>query len=181
VNLRQVAVTLLAGLGLVAVGFFYGHVSASGIDPGSDADPLVSKSFVDQQMTTWQAKVDQLQAKTDQLQAKVDQLQAKVDLQAGGADKGAAATFGVVQLPKGAALIGESGTEIVLRAGQATAIVSPKGGVLDATAGLDLAPDAAVVKNHMLVIPVSDGRGLSAKTDAILIVKGPFTIRPAGQ
>lgn len=174
-NGRQVATTLLAALGLVAVGFLAGKAFASGADPGSDADPLVSKSYVDQIIATLAPKsyVDQ-QVSNLATKAYVDQLTAGLQ------NKGNA-SFGVVLLPKGASLIGESGTEIVLRAGQATAIVSEKGGVLDSTAGIDLAKDAAIKPNHLLIIPVTDGRGLTAKADAILIVKGPFTVKPAGQ
>jgi hypothetical protein len=90
-------------------------------------------------------------------------------------------SFEVVRIPKGSSILGESGTEMVLRGGKATAIVSAMGGVLDATDGIDLWQDAQVPPNHLLVIPVSDGRGLKAQADLILIVKGPYTVKSGGQ
>lgn len=89
--------------------------------------------------------------------------------------------FEVVRVPKDSIILGESGTEIVLRGGKATAIVSAKGGVLDATDGVDLTQGEPVKPNHLLVIPVSDGRGLTAQADLILIVKGPYTVKAPGQ
>jgi hypothetical protein len=70
---------------------------------------------------------------------------------------------------------------MVLRAGKATAIVSAKGGVLDATGSVDLGQGETVKPNHLLVIPVADGRGLNATTDVILIVKSNYSVRLAGQ
>lgn len=61
------AAALAAGLLLLtasifAFGFFYGReAAAAGTDPGSDADPVVSKSYVDQLigLTVVQIKADQ--------------------------------------------------------------------------------------------------------------------------
>lgn len=41
-------VAVVAGAALLAGGFSLGSVRASGADPGSPADPLVSKSYIDQ-------------------------------------------------------------------------------------------------------------------------------------
>lgn len=89
--------------------------------------------------------------------------------------------FQVVNVPKDSALIGEGGTEIVLRAGQAVALSSESGGLLDVTGGTDLEKDTAIVKNHMLVVPRTDGRGVAAKTDIVLMVKGGFEIKKLGE
>ncbi|MFZ5815809.1 MAG: hypothetical protein ACOY93_10970, partial [Bacillota bacterium] len=87
-------------------------------------------------------------------------------------------TFRVVTVPAGQAIIGEAGTEIVLRGGQATAITTPQGGLLNATAGTDMQQGQEVSPNHLLVVPRSDGRGLLAVTDIVLMVKGPATVGP---
>ena len=198
-RLKQIAGAAVVGLGLLGFGFWFGSASAAGTEPGSAADPLVSKSYVDQLVAKLadKAYVDQKTAgfadkayvdqATSQLADKSYVSQAingmatksYVDMKL--AEATAATAYQVVNVPKGAAIIGQSGTEIVLRGGKATAIVSAKGGVLDATGGADLYQGEAVKPNHMLVIPVSDGRGLLAQTDMILIVKGPYTINVAGQ
>lgn len=137
---------LLAGLGgvvLLASGFWIGRVGAETGDPGTTLDPLVSKSYVDQQ-----------------LKALADQ-----------------SGFQVVNLPKGSTFIGDGGTEVVLRAGEVVAVGSNLGGLLDVTGGTDLASGAPVTKNHLLVIPRSDGRGLRASYDSVLMVRGGYTLR----
>lgn len=87
------------------------------------------------------------------------------------------ALYRVVAVPAGQYVIGEAGTEMVLRAGQATAVVSELGGLLDVTAGIDTPGGAEIPPNHLIVIPRSDGRGFYAATDLTLMVKGRVTIK----
>lgn len=169
-NLKQILAASVVGVGLLGFGFWFGNATAGTTDPGSAADPLVSKSYVDQ-------LVAQLAEKTY-----IDQRVA--DLAAQTASKSyvdSKTLFQVVNLPQGSTLLGQSGTEIVLRAGRATAIVSKMGGLLDATTGVDLPQGANVERQHLLVIPVGDGRGVLAQSDSILIVKGTYTVQAAGQ
>jgi hypothetical protein len=164
VRLKQVVMAALIGTGLLGAGFWLGSAVAGTAEPGSAADPLVSKSYVDQLVAKF---VDR---------SYVDNATAPL---ASKAYVDGRVSFQVVNLPKGATLLGESGTELVLRGGKATVVTTPKGGVLDATAGMDMPQGFAVPPNHLLVIPVGDGRGLTAEVDAILIVKGAYTIKPA--
>lgn len=120
--------TLIAALALTAM--LMGK-TALGMGAGTEQDPLVAKSYVDQ----------------------------LVRLQ-------------VLELERGAILRGEAGTEIVLRAGQAVAITSPQGGISDLTAGRDVQAGEIVAKNHLLLIPRSDGRGLKALTDIVVVARG---------
>jgi hypothetical protein len=183
-NLKFAAAAVVAGVSLVAVGVWYGAARAAVAEPGSVDDPLVTKSYVEQLVAGLadKAYVDQAvagradKAYVDQaLKGLVDKsyLETRLSLMN--------ASYQVVTLAKGQRMIGESGTEMVLRAGKATAIVSAKGGVLDATGGVDLGQGETVKPNHLLVIPVADGRGLNATTDVILIVKGNYSVRLAGQ
>ncbi|MEW8977003.1 MAG: hypothetical protein AB2385_01250 [Symbiobacterium sp.] len=86
------------------------------------------------------------------------------------------AVYRVVNVSKGQRVIGEAGTEMVLRSGRATAIVSELGGLLDATQGIDTPGGAEIPKNHLIVVPRSDGRGFYAETNLVLMVKGKITI-----
>lgn len=191
-KLKQVIAATTAGICLLGLGFWVGNVNAGTADPGTAADPLVSKSYVDQVIAGLAGKdyVDQAlsaAATKDYVDravallndhSYVDQAVAKL------ADKSyvdAKTLYSVVNVPQGATLLGESGTEFVLRGGKATAIVTAKGGLLDATDGVDLGQGMAIKPNHQMVVPVSDGRGLLATTDVILIVKGTYTVKPAGQ
>ncbi|HWI61028.1 MAG TPA: hypothetical protein VNT75_04255 [Symbiobacteriaceae bacterium] len=207
--LRRAVAATVAGVVLIGGGFWFGGAFAATAEPGSTADPLVTKSYVDEVVASLVSKeyVDQAVARAVALlnpgtgtggvdKAYVDQAVAKLvekayvdQLAAGLADKAYLESrlaqmktlFEVVRVPKDSIILGESGTEIVLRGGKATAIVSAKGGVLDATDGVDLAQGEPVKPNHLLVIPVSDGRGLTAQADLILIVKGPYTVKAPGQ
>ena len=82
----------------------------------------------------------------------------------------------VVELAPGQALKGFSGTEIILRGGQATIIDSELGGICDATAGIDLRGGEAVPSNHLLIVPRDDGRGIRAQSSVIVMVRGDFVI-----
>lgn len=135
-GLGQAAGLMAAALVLAGVGFWAGGVRAAGIQPGSNADPLVSKSYVDQYVQ-----------------------------------------FRVVNLTKGQMLVADGGTELVVRAGQAAAVASLSGGVSDLTGGKDLKQDEPVSANHLLLIPRSDGRGLKATTDAIVLVRGTYLVQ----
>ena len=85
-------------------------------------------------------------------------------------------SFQVVNMSKGDVLIGEAGTEIILRMGTAEIIATQKGGLADLTSGTDLADGTNMPANHHLVIPVDDGRGIEAKNSVIVMVKGDFTL-----
>ena len=86
-------------------------------------------------------------------------------------------SFRVVNMSKGDVLIGEAGTEIVLRMGTAEIIATQKGGLADLTAGTDLTDGTNMPANHYLVIPVDDGRGIKAKDKVIVMVKGDYTLK----
>lgn len=64
---------LMASLG---IGFFLGHtVQAGTAQPGSAADPLVSQSYVDQQVAE---KTKQMETKVQELQTKATALEQKI-------------------------------------------------------------------------------------------------------
>lgn len=134
---RKILSLTVAAAALVS-GLWVGRVTAQTAEPGSSADPLVSKSYVDQ-----------------------------------------IALFRVVTVPAGQRIIGAAGTEMVLRGGQATALTSAQGGLLNASAGTDMQQGMAIPPNHLIIVPRDDGRGFLAVTDLVLMVKGPATVGPA--
>ena len=82
----------------------------------------------------------------------------------------------VVEVDAGQRLLGGAGTELILRAGRATIIDSDLGGLADVTQGEDLRSGVSVPSNHLLIVPRSDGRGMQATTDIIVMVRGTYTI-----
>lgn len=123
-------------------------VGAAAADPGSETDPLVSKSYVD-------AQISQLKSGSGS----------------------SAASFKPVMLTAGQKLIGEEGTEVILRSGEAMAIDNGANGVSDVTGAADLMTGYWVSQNHLLIIPKSDGRGITAKTDIWVMVRGAYSIQ----
>lgn len=118
---------LILGLGLAS-----GAVST----PGSETDPVVTKSYVDSKVS-----------------------------------------YQPVRLEAGQKLIGDEGTEVILRSGDATAIDNGANGVSDITAGSDLMTGNRVAANHLLLIPRKDGRGIAVSTEAWVMIRGNYTIQ----
>ena len=127
--------------------------SGSAAGPGTENDPLVSLSYVnDVLMPQFKSYVDsQVQQKSGD-------------------------SFNVVELKKGQKIIGIQGTEFILRMGKASIISTEKGGIADITAGVDLPMYSKMPANHLLVVPFTDWRGVSMETDGILLIKGTYTL-----
>lgn len=136
---------------LVAVLLLAGCIVAYAAGAGSADDPLVSKSYVDNAISAIRSEIANM--------------------------GGSADTYTVVEVPAGKMLDCKGGTEVILRSGTATAVDSASGGVSDVTAGLDLSGGQNVTTNHHLIIPRTDGRGLSARTNIIVMVKGDYSIK----
>lgn len=146
---RNIIVLLLIAAVIASLGY---TAALAGGGPGSEADPVVTKSYVDRALTEMQAFVD------DRLSM------------SGGE------TLQVVSLSQGQKLIGGHGAEIILRAGKAYIIDSPGGGISDLTVGSDLKGKTLVPANHLLLVPRGDGRGIKAESDVVAMVKGAFQV-----
>ena len=130
-------------------------------EPGTDSDPLVSKSYIENYVLP-------------QLKQYVESRIAEIGSGGGNSDGGA--KFTVVEAQQGSRIICAAGSEIVLRMGSAQIIATEKGGLADTTAGYDLGDGTPMPSNHMLIVPVGDGRGIKAETDVILLIKGGYTV-----
>lgn len=120
--------------------------------PGSVDDPVVTKSYVDQQIQQALASV------------------------------GGGSTLTVVELMPGQTLYGFEGTEFIVRTGKVVAVAGSKGdGLTDITAGKDLRGGAAIEPNHLLLIARSDNRGLKLdakyKGVAHIMVRGKYELQ----
>lgn len=93
------------------------------------------------------------------------------------AQNGFGSSFTVVSVSKGQKFIGGAGCEFILRQGQGEVISAELGGLSDVTAGYDITSGVSVPPNHMLIIPRDDGRGFTALTDVVIMVKGSYTIK----
>ncbi|MDD2189404.1 MAG: hypothetical protein PHV71_00490 [Eubacteriales bacterium] len=122
-------------------------VSAAADSPGSENDPLVTKSYVDSQIAKY------------------------------GGNGSAPNEYTVVEVKAGQSVLGGEGTEIILRSGEASAIDNGANGVSDLTAGQDLITGQNVSLNHLLLVPRDDGRGIYALTDIFVMIRGPYSLQ----
>ena len=132
-------------------------------EPGASDDPLISKSYIENQLMP-------------QIKQYIESRLAEVG-GGSGAAAGTADKFNVVNASAGQQIICSAGTELILRMGSASVIATEKGGIADTTDGFDLADGAFMPSNHLLIVPVSDGRGVRATTDIIVMIKGGYTVK----
>ncbi|MGB8953924.1 MAG: hypothetical protein WCC10_01000 [Tumebacillaceae bacterium] len=154
----------------LSVGVLIGQVGRadSGSTPGSGADPIVTKSYVDQQIAKITGGATPAPQPTTPPPTP------------GGSTTPVAGidTFKVIELAPHQVLKGAEGTEMIVRAGSSTAIASDNGGVSDITGGTDLEEGAPVELNHMLLTPRNDGRGIKAgDSKTYVLVRGTYSVQ----
>jgi hypothetical protein len=210
VKLKPVIEATVASVTLLGFGFWLGGASAATVEPGSAADPLITKGYLESIIGKFYTKTE-VDAKLTNVptqpgagggltkadldraianlatKAELTNTAKKSDLLVFPTRAEVAAlpttayvdgklAFQVVQVEAGHRLIGEAGTEIVLRGGRGTAIGSAQGGMLDSTGGADVTTGTAIAPNHLMIVPRADGRGVAATTGMILMVKGGYRI-----
>jgi len=197
--------TILAVL-VAVVALVYFNVPATA-QPGDATDPLVTRRYVDERIALLTAEINALRAQIGTgivppiavtpsvpgepiTQTERDAIFAEIMIYfetvygemlraAQGTAPNAVGTvvpFEALFVPAGHTLIADAGAEFILRSGNAIA-VSGSDGMVNITAGQDLANGETVPHNHLLMVPRSDGRGMSFMTDSWLMIKGSYEIR----
>ncbi len=172
-------------LGTVATTLLITTVYATGT-AGSSEDPLVTKSYVDTKIsfalssisngTSGNTSISDT-AKKDLIETVTKNVLAIID--ANTSDSQATSqSYVPVQLQSGEILVGDEGTEIILRSGSALSYVNAANGIINATMGGEYMDGATIPKNNILIVPRNDGRGVRAiNGSAWFIVKGGYTIK----
>ncbi|MCL2422132.1 MAG: hypothetical protein FWD03_09770 [Defluviitaleaceae bacterium] len=150
--------------GALVLSVLYFGVTASA-QPGTSDDPLVSRSYVDTRIAALETQIAQLTALIESEGVSITGGHGTVDRE----------LFTVVRAEPGMTLIGGASTEIILRAGEATAISGPNG-LANITTGVDVMDGQAIQLNHLLIVPQNDGRGMRFHTTAYLMIKGDFSL-----
>ena len=145
---------------IIVFGIVIGTGEVMGVAPGSNQDPLVSKSYVDSRIEAVMDLIGKLSSNNDTSTS--DSLM----------------TYVGVEVAAGKSLIGYQGTEIILRGGKGLAITAPLGGLQDMTEGTDILSGQDIPKYHLIIIPRDDGRGIYVESDAVFMVRGKYEIRP---
>ena len=138
--------------------------------PGSAEDPLVTRSYVVRLIS----ELTGLQGgtlTTQQMDTIVNEVVQRL-----GASGAAGDVFTPVHIYSGQTLFGNEGTELILRSGSAIVQAAGADGLANVTTGIDQAGGEAIERNHLLIVPRTDGRGVHATSDVWILVKGSFII-----
>lgn len=159
-SVNKLGATAILAVGIIA-GVVIGNaftVGTSSVTPGTVNDPVVTKSYVDEQI----AKIG------------------GSGVSEGGSSSGSQATLEVVTVPVGKTLMVNAGSEVVVRGGKAIAYSSDTNGISDVTAGVDIKKGSSVPANHLIWFP-REGRGIQAaddsKTSLTVLVKGTYELK----
>lgn len=140
-------------------------VMAATYEPGSENDPVVTLSYVEGRlagiMADFQEKLQALETPASSGSATVSE-----------------GVYEVVFAEKGSQIYFADNTQVILRSGALNAIANASGdGLADLTAGKDLKTGNPVEKNHLLLVPRNDGRGVSVLEDAWIMINGRYTLQ----
>lgn len=132
-----------------------GRLSASNTTAGSWDDPAVTKSYVDD---------------------KFNQLLNMITGSSGSYSQNAD-SYTPVLVKYNQIVIGDEGTEIILRSGTANGYCVGSDGLVNATDGSEIVNGTRINKNNLLIVPRDDGRGARVTSDeAWFIIKGGYII-----
>lgn len=144
---------IIIGVIVLLIGFITIESNASS---DINSDPLVTLSYLEKRIEEFKNYVDNNAQGTTATNAK----------------------FEVVEVKAGQTVIfTDASVEFILRSGDATAIASQNGGLADLTEGVDLLTGDVLKKNHLMLVPRNDNRGVVAKTDLWIMIKGTYEFR----
>ena len=162
--------------GIIAMGALSINVMALGNQAGSSSDPVVTKSYVDKKISDALGKGSSGELSEYQMEFIISEIKQSLADELNGT--GAIGdSYVPVNVEAGFILIGEEGTEIILRSGQAEGYTDGAEGVVNATTGEEVTNGTKINKNNLLIIPRSDGRGVKCATNSWFIIKGGYSIR----
>jgi hypothetical protein len=142
--------------------------------PGSSTDPVITKSYFDQN-TLSEAKVKEIVASAIAANAGTGQSSGSN----GGTGSSTPATMKVVQLQNGQTLYAGAGAEFIVRTGRVLAVSNDENGIPDVTGGKDLPAGTEVALNHLLIFP-AEGRGIKPSpkntADIFVMVRGSYLL-----
>lgn len=167
---RKTIRTVVAAAAAVAVV----TLGALAVDVGSESDPLVTLSYLQQQFTaSVLSQVDSqiTRAKNDLATQLDDKIQS-----GGGSAAPSSSAFETVTLSQGQKLLGAAGCEMMLRSGSASCAAAHDPGLIDLTGGSQLNAGAAVEVNH-LYMSAGEGGGMTASAGATVLVRGSYTVQ----
>ncbi|CAM2933547.1 hypothetical protein PASE110613_08195 [Paenibacillus sediminis] len=141
--------------------------------PGTADDPVVTKSYVDQQIS---------QALGGGVSTGGNSGNTNSGSGTGSSATPAVNSVEIVNVNPGERLIAKAGAEFIVRSGKAVIYSPDANGVADLTDGIDVKNGQSAVNNHLLSYP-RDGRGIQVQSGQnnglIVMVRGGYEIQKA--
>ena len=148
----------------MVTGFLVGQVAGanSGV-PGSEQDPLVTKSWVEARLDAF-APGEAARPPS----ARPDEPVQIVE---------PAPVYTVVVVDAGKKMFPGEGTELILRSGRAKAMVPVEGnGLANLTTGRNLEDGDPIERDQLILCPREDGRGIITETETVFLVRSKYRI-----
>lgn len=151
-------------------------------DSSNSDDPLITLSYLEYRLDSINSSISEA---TSSQAVSIENLENLIDEQSDLINnlnnkinnlKVSSSSLEIVELNANQKIILEAGSEIILRAGTAYAITSDQGGLSDVTSGVDIKENQSIPRNHQLIIPRSDGRGVYVDNYAIFMVTGVYEV-----
>lgn len=181
--------TATIGIG-IWVGSSFITISDASSQLGSADDPVVTKSYVDQQIqkalggssssSVGNTSNNNSSSKNNTPTPVAPPVSTAPTPTTPSLTPSTTMTTKVVEIRPGKKLIAAAGTEVIVRTGKAVVYSSDKNGILDLTAGSEMGGSQAIPNNHLLLFP-RDGRGvevaLTQGYNATVLVIGDYKIQ----
>lgn len=150
-----------------------------GSQPGTADDPVVTKSYVDQQIQK-ALQGGSITPPVATAAPSVTTPPSATTAPGATASPNSSNESVIVDVKPGQTLIASAGAEFIVRAGKAIIYSQDSNGVADLTDGKDLANGVAAPSNHLLSFP-RDGRGIKVQDGQtlglVVMVRGGYTLK----
>lgn len=159
--------------------------ASSGGQPGTADDPVVTKSYVDQQIASAlkggsSAGSSSAPATTTPSPAQTGSSNSTASSGASAGNTSSGEAIKVVELTPGKKLLAKAGAEFIVRNGRAVVYSMDSSGAIDITDGKEIFHNQAIINNHLISFP-RDDRGIQVKegeTNGIVVmVRGGYSVQ----
>ncbi len=154
-------------------------VAAMAEGEGTESDPLVTLSYINNVFTKYVTDLftQELEKRAAELETGINDKITAIETAYGSMGQLAErSTYSVVSLTNGQTLVGQRGTEIMLRVGSAYVVAPASPGLIDTSTAAILENGKYLVKNHMYMVTIND-RAIKASGDVMVVVRGDYKIK----
>ena len=159
---------------LVLTALCLGTGAALAAEAGSEEDPLVTLSYLNE--TVLPKLVSDAQASAETRKAELTAQLNQAIAQMGGGGTGASASYTVVTLAPGQRLNLDLGSEVMLRVGSAAANAAENPALVDITSGENLNHGGSLVQNHLYLTTMTDHSITAGGSTVKVLVRGGYSI-----